>query len=179
MRINRRKQRPQRRILDAAREHQDELEAAGLPPRAVESYEVALRGVESQARAVQGAPQVLVREIQREVEEFQAAIRKEFPGNAKAQAKFAAHRPLPAASRDVLALGRHVARAASGYASDLIKYAINAATVNHLEALCDQLAAALGGENPAGEARAIEEQIVAVARQAFAGRPELAAFEAR
>jgi hypothetical protein len=51
--------------------------------------------------------------------------------------------------------------------------------VNHLGALCDQLAAELGGENPVGEARAIEEQIVAVARQAFAGRPELAAFEAR
>ena len=79
----------------------------------------------------------------------------------------------------MLALGRHVAREAPGYAANLIKYAINAATVNHLGALCDQLEAAMGGRNPVGEARAIEEQIVAVARQAFAGRPELAAFEAR
>ena len=174
---NRRK-RSQRRLLDAAREHQDALEAAGLPPRAIETYEVALRGV-AQARAFGGAAQVLVREIQREVEEFQAALRKEFPGNLTIQAGFDAQRPIPTAARDVLALGRHVARSAPGYAPSLIKYAINAATVNHLGALCDQLAAELGGENPVGEARAIEEQIVAVARQAFAGRPELAAFEAR
>jgi len=173
------RKRPQQRLLHAAREHQDALEAAGLPPRAIESYEVALRGVESQARAVGGAAQVLVREIQREVEEFQAAVRKEFPGNVKFQAVFDAQRPMPASARDVLALGRHVAREAPGYAANLIKYAINAATVNHLGGLCDQLEAALGGRNPLGEARAIEEQIVAVARQAFAGRPELAAFEAR
>jgi hypothetical protein len=173
------RKRPQRRLLDAAREYQDALEAAGLPPRAIESYEVALRGVESQARAAGGAAQVLVREIQREVEEFQAALRKEFPGNVRFQAGFDLQRPMPTSARDVLALGRHVARTASGYASNLIKYAINAATVKHLGALCDQLAAELGGENPVGEARAIEEQIVAVARQAFAGRPELAAFEAR
>ena len=99
--------RPQRHLLDAAREYQDALEAAGLPPRAIESYEVALRGVEWQARAVGGAAQVLVREIQREVEEFQAAVRKEFPGNVKFQAVFDAQRPLPASARDVLALGRH------------------------------------------------------------------------
>jgi len=168
--MRKKRKRPQQRLLHAAREHQDALEAAGLPPRAIESYEVALRGVESQA---------LVREIQREVEEFQAAVRKEFPGNVKFQAVFDAQRPLPASARDVLALGRHVAREAPGYAANLIKYAINAATVNHLGALCDQLEAAMGGRNPVGEARAIEEQIVAVARQAFAGRPELAAFEAR
>ena len=173
------RKRPQQRLLKAAREHQDALEAAGLPPRAIESYEVALRGVESLARAAVGAAQVLVREIQREVEEFQAAVRKEFPGNVKSLTLFEAQRPMPTAARDVLALGRHVARAAPGYGAHLIKYAINAATVNHLGALCDQLAAELGGENPVGEVRAIEEQIVAVARQAFAGRPELAAFEAR
>jgi hypothetical protein len=176
MRIGRRRRTP-RRLLDAAREHQDELEAAGLPPRAIESYEVALRGVETQARASAGAAQVLVREIQREVEEFQAAIRKEFPGDPAVVAAFKAREPIPGGAREVLALGRHVGGEAPAYAPNLVKYAINAATVKHLDALCDQLEAELGGENPAGTARAIEEQIVAVARQAFAGRPELAAFE--
>jgi len=63
--MRKKRKRPQQRLLHAAREHQDALEAAGLPPRAIESYEVALRGVESQARAIGCATQVLVREIQR------------------------------------------------------------------------------------------------------------------
>ena len=58
--MGKRRKRPQRRLLDAAREHQDALEAAGLPPRAIESYEVALRGVESQARAESDPPSGLV-----------------------------------------------------------------------------------------------------------------------
>ena len=175
--LGRRRKPPRRRLLDAARAHQDALEAAGLPPRVIESYEVALRGVATQARASAGAAQVLVREIQREVEEFQAAIRKEFAADPALQAAFKAREPIPGAPREVLALGRHVAGKAPGHAQNLVKYAINAATVKHLAALCDQLQGELGGENPAGKARAIEEQIVAVARQAFAGRPELAAFE--
>jgi hypothetical protein len=174
--LGRRRTKP-RRLLDAARQHQDALEAAGLPPRAIESYELALRGLQTQARASAGAARVLVREIQREVEELQAAIRKEFPADAALQAAFKAREPIPAVPREVLALGRHMAGKAPAYARNLAKYAINAATVKHLTALCDQLQAELGGENPAGKARAIEEQIVAVARQAFAGRPELAAFE--
>jgi len=109
--------------------------------------------------------------------EFQAAVRKEFPGNVKFQGVFDAQRPLPASARDVLALGRHVAREAPGYAANLIKYAINAATVSHLVALCDQLEGELGGVDPVQRARTIEEQIVAAAQRAFAGRPELAAFE--
>jgi hypothetical protein len=172
----RKRRKPRGRLLDAARAHQEELEAAGLPPRAIESYEVALRGIQTQARASFGAAQVLVREIQREVEEFQAAIRKEFPGNPALQAVFKAREAMPGGAREVLALGRHVAGEAPAHAQNLIKYAINAATVKHLGALCDQLQSELGGENPVGNARAIEEQIVAVARQAFAGRPELAAF---
>src|SRR2546426_29181 len=66
---------------------------------------------------------------------------------------------------------------AAGSAQTLIKYAINAATVRHLVALCDQLEGELGGADPVQRARAIEEQIVAAAQRAFAGRPELAAFE--
>ena len=40
--MRKKRKRPQQRLLHAAREHQDALEAAGLPPRAIESYEVAL-----------------------------------------------------------------------------------------------------------------------------------------
>jgi hypothetical protein len=172
----RERKKPHRRLLDAARVHQVELEAAGLPPRAIESYEVALRGA-TQARAASAAAKVLVRDIQREVEEFQAAIRKEFPANPSFQAVFKAQERMPAEAREVLALGRHVAREAQGYAHNLIKYAINAATVRHLVALCDQLEGELGGPDPVQRARTIEEQIVAAAQRAFAGRPELAAFE--
>jgi hypothetical protein len=170
------RKRPHRRLLDAAREHQDELEAAGLPPHAIESYEVALRRA-TQAKVASAAAKVLVRDIQREIEEFQAAIRKEFPANPSFQAVFKARERLPADAREVLALGRHVAREAPGYAQNLIKYAINAATVRHLVALCDQLEGELGGADPVRQARTIEEQIVAAAQRAFAGRPELAAFE--
>ena len=123
--MGKKRKRPQRRLLDAAREYQDALEAAGLPPRAIESYEVALRGVESQARAIGGATQVLVREIQREVEEFQAV--------------FKAHEPIPQEPRELLALGRAIVKEAPDYAQNMIKYAINAATVKHLAGLCDQL----------------------------------------
>jgi len=172
----RNRKQPQRRLLDAAREHQQELEAAGLPPRMIESYEVALRGA-TQARSASPAAKVLVRDIQREVEEFQAAIRKEFPANASFRAVFKAHERMPADVREVLALGRQVAREAPGFAQNLIKYAINAATVRHLVALCDQLESELGGADPVRRARTIEEQIVAAAQRAFAGRPELAAFE--
>ena len=174
----RERKKPHRRLLDAAREHQVELEAAGLPPRAIESYEVALRGA-TQAKAASAAAKVLVRDIQREVEEFQAAIRKEFPANPSFQAVFKAQERIPADGREVLALGRHVAREAHGYAQNLIKYAINAATVNHLTSLCDQLEKEIGGVDPAQDARTLEDQILEVARRAFEGKPELAQFESK
>lgn len=85
------------------------------------------------------AAQVLMRDIQREAGEIQAAVRKEFPGNAQFQGLFNAQDPVPSAPREVLALGRLVAREAPQFAQNLIKYAINAATVNHLTSLCDQL----------------------------------------
>lgn len=170
---------PKSRLLDAAREHQDELQAAGLSPQILESYEQALRGVARQGRLPSAAVEVLARDVQREVGEVQAAIRKEFSGNPSFQSVFAADKPMPAAPREVLALGRRVAREAPDFAQNLIKYAINAATVNHLRSLCDQLEKELGGEDPQAEARALEAQIEEAARRAFAGKPELAAFEAK
>lgn len=165
-------------LLDAAREHQDALQAAGLAPQVIESYETALRGVARQGRLPSAAAGVLVRDLQREVGEVQAAIRKEFAGNTSFQAIFAADKPMPGAPREVLALGRLVAREAPDFAQNLIKYAINAATVRHLGSLCDQLERELGSSDPAADARALEEQIGEAARRAFAGKPELAAFEA-
>ncbi|MFL5311083.1 MAG: hypothetical protein ACJ79H_11580, partial [Myxococcales bacterium] len=70
--------------------------------------------------------------MQREAGEIQAAVRKEFPGNAAFQSVFKADAPVPADSRELLALGRLVAREAPDYSANLIKYAINAATVKHL-----------------------------------------------
>jgi hypothetical protein len=90
------------------------------------------------------AAPVLIRDIQREIGEIQAAVRKEFPGNAAFQAVFKADAPLPEAPRDLLAVGRLVAREAPDYAANLIEYAINAATVKHLSYLCDQLEKELG-----------------------------------
>jgi hypothetical protein len=170
------RKKPQRTLLAEARTHQERLEAAGLPAGALERYENALRGMAMQARESSPKTQVLVRDIQREVEEFQAAIRKEFPGNASFQQAFKAQDPMPGSAREVLALGRHVAREATGFAQNLIKYALNAATVRHLGALCDQLEGELGGADPAQDLRAIEQEILSAARKAFSGKPELAAF---
>jgi len=68
-------------------------------------------------------------------------------------------------------------REAPDYAPKLIKYALNAASVRHLEALCHQLDGELGPADLPQQARALEEQIRAAARKAFAGRAELEAFE--
>jgi hypothetical protein len=173
------RKKPQGTLLAEARTHQEALEAAGLPSGALEGYENALRGVAMQAKEAAPATQVLVRDIQREVEEFQAAIRKEFPGNSSFQQAFKAQEPIPGRAREVLALGRHVAREATGFAQNLIKYALNAATVKHLGALCDQLEGELGGADPAQDVRALEAEILSAARKAFSGKPELAAFERR
>src|SRR5438270_10296773 len=124
------------------------------------------------------AAQVLIRDVRREVGEIQAAVRKEFPGNAAFQSAFEADAPVPADSRELLALGRLVAREAPDYSANLIKYAINAATVKHLSYLCDQLEKELGGADPGSIAKAAEEQIRAAAARAFEGRPELDAFAA-
>ena len=165
-----RKKRP-RTLLDAARPHQEALQAAGLPDRALEIYETALRRLGLQANESAPAAQILLRDILREIEEFQAAVRKEFPGNAAFQAAFRAQQPPPTAAREALALGRQVAREASAYAANLIKYGLNAATVKHLDSLCDQLENQLGGPDPEQEVRAAEDQILSAARQAFTDLP--------
>jgi hypothetical protein len=167
---------PQRTLLDAALAHQDALEAAGLTGTALERYENALRRLAMQRREAAPTTQVLVRDVGREVEEFQAAIRKEFPGNSASQASFRAQEPIPKTAREVVVLGRQVAREARTYARDLIKYALNAATVKHLDALCDQLENELGGADPARDLRGVEEEILAAAQKAFSGKPELLAF---
>ena len=163
------------RLLELARDHHEALVAAGMPPAAPDRLESALRALEAGPRT-SSAAQVLVRDVQREIGEVQAAIRKEFPGNASFQAVFKADAPLPEAPRDLLALGRLVAREAPDYAANLIKYAINAATVKHLSYLCDQLEKELGSADPAATAKEAEQQIRAAAENAFAGKPELDAF---
>ena len=162
-------------LLDAARAQQDALLAAGLPAQALDELEIALRGLSAGDRPGPAA-QVLIRDLGREVGEIQAAVRKEFPGNAAFQAAFKAAEPIPEGARQLLALGRLIAREAPDYSANLIRYAINAATVKHLSYLCDQLEKELGGADPGAAARAAEEQIRAAAGRAFAGKPELAAF---
>jgi len=165
-------------LLELAREHQDALVAAGLPAQALEALEAALRGIAAGGQPG-AAAQVLIRDLQREVGEIQAAVRKEFPGNTAFQSVFKADAPVPAGSRELLALGRLVAREAPDYSANLIKYAINAATMKHLSYLCDQLEKELGGADPGSAAKAAEEQIRAAAARAFEGRPELGAFQSR
>ena len=167
-----------RSLLELAREHQDALVAAGLPAQVLDTLENALRGMAAGGQPGPAA-QVLIRDLSREVGEIQAAVRKEFPGNASFKSVFKADAPVPADSRELLALGRLVAREAPDYSANLIKYAINAATVKHLSYLCDQLEKELGGADPGSAAKAAEEQIRAAAARAFEGRPELGAFQSR
>jgi hypothetical protein len=162
-------------LLETARAHQDALLAAGLPGQVLDDLENALRALAAGDRPGPAA-QVLIRDLGREVGEIQAAVRKEFPGNAAFQSVFKAGEPVPEEPRQLLALGRLVAREAPDYSANLIKYAINAATVKHLSYLCDQLEKELGGADPLAAASAAEEQIRAAAGRAFAGKPELASF---
>src|SRR5205807_25981 len=90
------------------------------------------------SKALNPAAQVLVKDIEKEIGEFQAAIRKEFSGS-QFQSVFKAHEPIPQEPREILALGRAIVKEAPDYAQNMIKYAINAATVKHLAGLCDQL----------------------------------------
>jgi hypothetical protein len=166
-----------RKLLDAARKHQDALQAGGLSATVIDKYESVLKALDQQGKEPGAAVQVLVKDIQDEIQEFQAAMKKEFPGNASFHAIFKAQEPVPQSPREVLALGRLIAKEAPDFAQNLIKYAINAATVKHLTSLCDQLEKEVGGADPAQEAKALEDQILEVARRAFEGKPELAAFE--
>jgi hypothetical protein len=164
-------------FLDLARRHEDALVAAGLSPAVLDDLESALRRVESGGR-VSNAAEVLVRDVAGEVSEIQAAVRKEFPTNEAFQAVFRANLAVPTQPEQLLALARSIVREAPQYAANLIKYAINAATVKHLSYLCDQLEKELAGADPLSAVRAAEEQIRTAAQRAFAGKPELDAFAA-
>jgi hypothetical protein len=165
-----------RKLAEAARKHQDALMAQGLSATVLDKFENALSGLEGQSKGPNPAAQTLVKDLQTEVGEIHAAIKKEFPGSAQFQGMFKANEPIPQDPREVLALARLVAAEAPNFASNLIRYAINAATVKHLTFLCDQLEKELGGADPKHDARALEEQIREAARRAFEGKPELADF---
>jgi len=79
-----------RKLLDAARKHQDALQAGGLSATVLDKYESLLKAIDSQGKEPGAAVQVLVKDIQDEVQEFQAAIKKEFPGNASFHSIFKA-----------------------------------------------------------------------------------------
>jgi len=162
-------------LLELAREHEEALVAAGLPSETLDSLDSALRAMSPRGSLAERS-RVLMREIEREVSEIQAAVRKEFPANETVQAVFKANESVPTQPRQLLALARLVVREAPDHSANLVKYAINAATVKHLSYLCDQLEKEMGGADPEGAVRAAEEQIRAAAARAFAGKPELDAF---
>src|SRR5436305_10119661 len=137
-----------RKLLEAVRKHQDALQAGGLAPALVDRYENALKVLDQQGKEPNAAVQVLVEDIKDEVGEIQAAVKKEFPGNTSFQSIFKAQEPMPQSPSQVLALGRLIAKEAPEFAQNLIKYAINAATVKHLTSLCDQLEKEIGGADP-------------------------------
>ncbi|HWE25072.1 MAG TPA: hypothetical protein VG496_14125 [Myxococcales bacterium] len=172
-----RKPEPAQALLELARRHEAALVAAGLSPAVLEDLESALRRMDAGSH-VGSAAEVLIRDVLGEISEIQAAIRKEFPNNEAFQSVFKANEPLPAPPGQLLALARLIAREAPGYAANLIKYAINAATVRHLSYLCDQLEKELASADPKSAVRAAEERIRAAATRAFAGKPELDAFVA-
>ncbi len=164
-----------KKLLDVARKHQDALQAQGLSSTVLDRYETSLKGLES--KGPNPAAQTLIKDLQGEAGEIQAAIRKEFPGNASFQSVFKADDPMPSEPHAVLALGRLVVKEAPDYSQNLIKHAINAATLSHLRSLCTQLEKELGGTDPSSDARHLEEKILEVARRAFEGKPELAQFD--
>jgi hypothetical protein len=164
-------------LLDLARRHEEALVAAGLSPAVLDDLESALRRIESGGH-IGSAAEVLVRDVRGEVSEIQAAVRKEFPTNEKFQAVFKANEAVPEGPKQLLAVARLIVREAPSYAANLIKYAINAATVKHLSYLCDQLEKELAAADPGAAVRGAEDQIRAAARRAFAGKPELDAFAA-
>jgi hypothetical protein len=90
-------------------------------------------------KTVSPAAQTLVAELGRVIGEVQSAIRKEFPGNTSFQAVFKAGEPLPEDPAEMLELGRLMAREMPDYAQNLIKHAVDAATVKHVTSLSDQL----------------------------------------
>ena len=99
-----------RKLLEAARELMDALQAGGLSATVIDRYENALKVIDSQGKKPGAAVEVLVHDLRREVGEIQAAVKKEFPGNASFQAVFKAQEPMPSSPREVLALSRLMRR---------------------------------------------------------------------
>ena len=164
-----------RKLYEAAREHQDALQSAGLHGAVIDKLENALKGLEGK-KELTVSVDTLQKDIQRAIGEFQGAMRKEFPNNASFQSFFKAGEPMPTSAHGILALGRELAKTAPDFSANLIKYAINAASVKHLTFLCDELEKEIGGADPAKDAAEAEETIREAARRAFEGKPELAAF---
>jgi hypothetical protein len=165
-----------RKLLDAARKYQNELQAKGLSAVVIDRYENALSGIENESKGPNPAAQVLMKDIAKEVGEFQQAIRKEFPSNAGFQAFFKANEPVPSDARGILAVARQVVQEAPNFAANLIRYAINAATVKHLGFLCDQLEKEIGGADPKKAVQELETRIREAAKHAFEGQPQLSEF---
>lgn len=164
------------KLLEAARKHQDALMAAGLHEAVLERYATALKGLAGGPKELTVAVDTLQKDIHRDIEEFQGAMRKEFPNNAAFLAFFKAGEPIPADPHGLLALGREIAKTAPDFAANLIKYALNASSVKHLSYLCDELEKEIGGADPARAATEAEDAIREAAGRAFEGKPELAAF---
>src|SRR5207237_4069799 len=91
-----------RKVLEAARKHQDARMAAGLHANVIDKYENLLRVLDEKGKEPGAAAQVLVKDIQDEAAEIQAAVKKEFPGNASFLNIFKAQEPMPSNPREVL-----------------------------------------------------------------------------
>jgi hypothetical protein len=165
-----------KKLLEAARANQDALQTAGLQSSVIDKYETALKGIEADGK-LNAAATTLVKDITRSVGEFQHAMRKEFPNNTSFQAFFKANEPMPEDPHALLALGREIAKQAPDFSSNLIKHALNAASVKHLTFLNDQLEKEIGTADTKNTAAELEKHILEIAHRAFEGKPELASFK--
>ncbi len=165
------------KLLDAARANQDALQTAGLQGSTIDKYEKLLKAIEGKGKELGAAAQVLVKDIARAADAFQAAMRKEFPGNTSFQKFFHADKPLPTGAHELLALAREIAQQAPDFSSNLIKHALNAASVKHLTFLADQLEQEIGGAEPHKDVAELEKVILEVAHRALEGKPELSKFK--
>ena len=165
-----------RKLLEAARKYQNELQAKGLSVAVIDRLELSLNGVENEGKGPNVAAQTLIRDIGNLAGEFQSAIRKDFPGNASFHAFFKAGEPMPTEPRGLLALARQIAAEAPNFANNLIRYAINASSVSHLKSLADQLEKEIGGTDPKKGLQESEAAIREAAHHAFEGQPQLAEF---
>ena len=165
-----------RMLLEAARKYQNELQAKGLSVAVIDRLELSLGGLEGESKGPNVAAQTLMKDIAAAAAEFQGAMRKDFPGNKSFLDFFGAADPLPSDARGLLSLARKIAAEAPAFATNLIRYAINAASVKHLTSLADQLEKEIGGTDPKKGLQESETAIREAARLAFEGQPQLADF---